>query len=925
MKKIHITANTRLSQLLKKQLINFKRGVGETPQVMTLAQWWGQWQTASLLQGDLSVSILPKRILSGFETQKIWEKLLDKAFDYSLLNPSNTAKQLDQAWNLLQEYRSLEQLEQCFLTEEVQLFIKLQSAYQQILKQDNLADKSGLQKIYLEQLKLGCGSLPDEFILHGFDDLPPFMQYWQSIVEARGCLVSEAETFNNSSKQQYFAASNLQDEAQQVSLWVMAQLELLQSQKPLTEIRIGIVAPNLNEVQFAVKWAVEEQLCQLGHQALSQEQGWLNVSLGKPLTELPIVQNALLTLELFANPAKSVRYDDWSSWLLSPYTQDSFALRHALDVQLRKRQWASFKWSNLLDSDDKLFLPKEMQSCLQQQAKNNLKPSHTLTEFVSESVGLLARFHWAKSQAASGLNSIEFQQKKTFLVQLTDFKSFHLMPKKQDFHAWLSLFKQYLSQQVHQPQSGVVQPIQLLGMLEASGQNFDALWVMGLNDQAWPRMPGPNPFLPLELQAGELQTGKLKTGNLQTELPINLPHNNMAMPRCDAQRELEYATTLMTRFSYSAKEVVWSYAKQKADQTLMPSPLLNRQLPKLNPQTYQSLASLSWQVKLPLEWQEDHLAPAIALHTKAPGGTGILAAQNICPLMAFMDYRLGTKYTIEPVEEGLQSTSLGNLIHQVLEEFWSEVKSLSGLLAKTEIDLTEQLTSLIATAMQPLKLRFDEFYLSLEAQRILELLLNWMALEKQRHAFTVINTELEEIIEVGGIQFKIKIDRIDQVGSELIILDYKTGKANIADLYSEKMSAPQLAIYLYGVESLSHKVAGLGYAILHSDDGVKLNVIVDDNERLHEKKPKGLSYVVFDDLAEKDNFEYKGWQWQDFLSQLKKEVEAIAIAVQKGEAAMLYADEKDLAYAGCKLALRLPEVKGQIKQQQLNTQIPKTS
>lgn len=890
--KIHITVNSRLTQLLKSQLIEFQQDVVETPQVMTMSQWWDDWQTRSLLRGELASNALPKRVLSSFESQQIWEKLLNDSLDYALLNSSTTVKYIEQAWHLLQEYSDLTQLENCFSNEEVQLFIQLQSVYQQALKKQRLADKSLLQKIRLEQLAKGCGQLPQQFVLHGFDELPPFMKQWQNIVESRGSIVTLAPLQTQPAKQQVFVANSLKDESQQVANWVVTQLVELKKYQKLADIRIGIVAPNLNDVLFETQWAIEEKLCHLGYQPLSQEQGWLNISLGQPLNQVFLVKNALLTLDMFSNPDKTVRYDDWSSWLLSPYTQDNFALRHALDVQLRKLQWASFKWTNLLASEQIKKIPKAMRSCLEEQAKISLKSKLTLAEFVEESFALLERLHWAKSQASGALSSREFQQKQTFLTHLANFKSYHLMPISQDFHAWLHVFKSSVAEQVHQPQSGKTQPIQLLGMLEAGGQTFDALWLMGLNDESWPRMPAPNPFLPLDLQKKSQQ-------------------HISSMPRCDAERELDYAQSLMKRFIYSAKQIVWSYAKQKGPQTFMASPLLDMSLPLLPLTKYESLANLSWLAKSPLQWIEDAKAPEVIRGTKVLGGTAILTAQNTCPLMAFMDYRLGTKYGIEPVEDCLKSASLGNLIHKVLEGFWADVKTHASLLSKSAKELEKQLTDLIAIQILPLKQRFAETYLTLESQRILELLLDWVELEKQRNTFSVIANELEAQIAVGGIQFHITIDRIDKVNSELLIIDYKTGRANVADLYSEKMSAPQLAIYLYGTASFKENVAGLGYAILHSDDGVKINMVIDEAERLHAKKPAKFNYFVFDKLAEKDDFEYAGWQWQDFLEQLKQEVNKLAISIQQGQAEMVFEDEKDLTYAGCLLALRLPEVNSQ--------------
>ena len=65
----------------------------------------------------------------------------------------------------------------------------------------------------------------------------------------------------------------------------------------------------------------------------------------------------------------------------------------------------------------------------------------------------------------------------------------------------VSRLRRMAADTLFQPETPDV-PIQVLGELEATGMQFDHLWVMGLSDETWPRGPRPNPFLPVELQRG---------------------------------------------------------------------------------------------------------------------------------------------------------------------------------------------------------------------------------------------------------------------------------------------------------------------------------------------------------------------------------------------------------------------------------------
>lgn len=908
---IHITANSRLSQRLKQQLTVFNNGVGYTPQVQTLGQWWQAWYEQALLMGELPATILPK--LSSFEAQLIWQELLAKAShlqaELTLLNPKDTAKQAHQAWLFLVEYCEESDFKDRYLNAESRLWMSLKQDYQAYLTQNKFTDEALWMQQQLDLLTQGKGVLPSEFVLHGFDDLSPNIQRWRAIVESLGVSVREAQAAPLAQIARLFTAQSPQQEAQTAARWAVQQWQSLAQDKPLADIRIGLVAPNLQDVMFELKWALDEQLLLAGLTNFDAQLPRYNVSLGQPLSQVPVVQNALMTLQLFLNPQKTVHYADWSAWLLSPYTLGDYVARHALDAQLRKKQWATFRWPTLLQQADDAFvgLGNLKKALLNWETLAQKTPKKiSFSDFVEVVKACLTQLDWGQRQAFNMLNSIEFQQVKAFLDTLSSAALLKTPQTKQSPQAWLTVLLSYVSEQVHQPQSTQIQPIQVLGMLEASGQTFDALWVMGLTDQAWPRMPQPNAFMPFELQVEK------------------------AMPRADAQRELRYAVSLTQGFAQAAPQLVWSYAQTLDGASRLPSPLLNAEvmfdsnaaqlLPFESLDDYQGLASLTYQQKSTPEWIEDAIAPPVPLGQKAPGGTGILAAQNACPLMAFMDYRLGARADLQTVEEGMQSTQLGSLIHKVLEDFWEALKTQTALLNLTDEQLCSQLETLIAEQMLPLASHFDAQYLALESQRILKLLLEWCDLEKQRLPFKVVDNEFSTDMELSGIRFKVKVDRIDDVAGDWLVLDYKTGKASVNGLISERFDAPQLAIYLWTLSALAKElqvaeaadVIGLGYGILHSDDGVKFDVLVDQEQRLVDKKPKGFSLKVFEKLSAKEGSEFEGWQWPDFLEHLKAEVEKLALQVQQGHAAMVFNNDTDIQYASSILALRVPEVKAQL-------------
>ncbi|MDG6773992.1 PD-(D/E)XK nuclease family protein [Thiomicrorhabdus sp. ZW0627] len=904
---IHLTANSRLTQTLKQQaLASQTQTVIVTPQVMTIGQWWLQWEQACLLRGELAQDDLSGKILSTFEAQLVWEQVLEQEIEQrtddqgqplTLLNPSSTAKQLYQAWSLWMEWLDDSQrdevLELHFHSEEVELFKSGVKRYQAILDEHGWQDEVQHQRKRLQWLADGKGRLPQSFVLHGFDEITPLMKRWRSIAEQRGCqvLVQADMEIETAPQVSLYTAQDPLDEVRQVANWCVQQWLELQKTKPVHSIKIGVVAPNLADYKAALSGALDEQL------ALAQQQ-WLhlqsakthtlyNLSLGVSLREVPLVKNALQTLKLFLQPRRTCAYSEWSEWLISPYTAENALQRQQSDASLRRMQWTSFKWPSLLAAEAGDKLPKGLKKRLQQWQKkieSESTASLSVAEFVDLAEACLQTLGWASFRE---LNSDEYQQKQAFGDVLARFRSLTATQGKQSLSEWLSVLNRYVGETLHQSQSRGLQPIQIMGMLEAGGQQFDALWVMGLTDEAWPRMPNPNPFLPVALQ----RTYKL--------------------PRCDAQRELEYARQVTKRLYAAAPVQVWSYAHYLGEAELLNSPLLEsdlfEQACSFTRADYRTLASVNFDQRSDLVWELDNRGPEIPEGTHAPGGTGILQAQSKCPLMAFMDFRLGARNDLQEVEDGLQSTNQGTLIHEVLEHFWQETKTQANLFTLSDEEIQQRLIDLIQTSFDGLKNAFDEHYLALEQARILELLLQWMDVEKQRPSFAVEETERETLIKLAGIEFRVIIDRIDTVSGEKVILDYKTGKASINDLLVSPVKAPQLAVYLHTLED---SVAGIGYALLHSDDGVSLNALAAEDEVLS----GGRSVKVFAKMAEKEGSDFYEVQWPDFLESLKQEVLDLAHSIQQGVADMRFDKPADIAYAASLLALRLPEVEMQLAQ-----------
>src|SRR5204863_4074658 len=234
----------------------------------------------------------------------------------------------------------------------------------------------------------------------------------------------------------------------------------------------------------------------------------------------------------------------------------------------------------------------------------------------------------------------------------------------------------------------------------------------GLTDQVWPRDAQPNPFIPIALQK--------KAG----------------IPQASAEASLAYDRRITDEWKRSAAEVVVSHPTKDEERNLAPSPLIS-ELPEtpLSLPDYPRYRDLIFASRK-LEAFEDIKAPP--LKTKAGktqrGGTRVLADQAMCPFRAFARWRLGADEMEEPAP-GLDARDRGKLLHALMREIWTRVRSHSNL----DKDLSTVIAQSAATAVKEMGLegRFAE----LERERLARLAREWLQVEAQRAPFELQSLE----------------------------------------------------------------------------------------------------------------------------------------------------------------------------------------
>lgn len=883
---LFLCATTRLAQTLRGEVASGQR-VWRTQQALTLGQWLSSLADEALLSG---IADLPA-LLDPYAEGLLWEKVIATAltdaaplFDIQGMAASAAeAHALSCIWNI----RSGD----LQLSDEAQLFAGWQAEFEKSCQAAGWLDPARLHWQLIGLIEAGYFALPAAICLAGFDRYTPLEQRLMAALTQRGVVLENSlENVVDRSIEQKTLVGNQQQvlpcadstaECVAVAAWAKAHL----AANP--DCRLGIVAPALAGVRDRLEFMLDDAL----HPALIRPDAaelprCFNFSLGRSLADLPLIRLALDLLALGSGRAK-LEQRRLSALLLAVGWSAAVAEgdgRARLDIALRRdlpyftTLPALIRLAERLAEEAPALCPQSMAALgafveTMSQATRRMLP------------GAWARLFGEALQAAGWpgdreLSSHEFQAHRAFGEVVDSFGRFDSLLGPLALHEAVRRLAQLARQRIFQPETRGRPAIQVLGVLESAGLAFDALWVMGMNDDLWPPAPRPNPLLPVELLRAA------------------------GAAHASAEVELDFATRVHGRLSLAAPEVIFSCAGADGNRILRPSPLIAG-LPLLAtaPASVATLAQQAAQAAgQACEYLDDAMAPPVGEGEKVSGGSWLLRAQAICPAWAYYQFRLGSEAMDEPVE-GLDPAARGTLVHAALEAFWRVTRSSQALAALGDAARQAAILLAVNAALQTYELdrrltlpvRFRE----LEAARLAKLLAIWLAVEGKRGVdFEVLACEQVAEVEIEQIRVKMVVDRIDQLADgRQVIIDYKTGAAvDIKNWAAARITEPQLPIY---AALVADEVAAVVFAKVQLDKPGFAGV-ADEKDILPGVQGVGDEKQKIFDPAEFPDWIAVVMHWRERLHVVAREVRA-------GEAGIMFADEKALQYCEVKPLLRLAE------------------
>ena len=882
-----VTVNNRMAIHLNKELIAAKRHDAKVFQLAQVQPWSHflefLYERLVFAAGNAPAT----KQLSHLAALLYWEAVLEEQ-DLNTLNLNKLAKTLADAHTLQTEWDiQVDDLEE---TPEYIEYKNIKAHYLNRLQERDAIDGPLRNQWLLEQLQqravnvesdTSTSNSPTQYlqkfvakkiVLLGFRELSAIQAGLFKACQDLGAEIYVLDDeFNELGELQVIRTQNRTEELAAAVSWAKQMLEQYLGG------RFAIIDPLLQTELNTVRRYLHEHIQDGGLKA----DLLYNVAIGRPLNDWSIVRSALAWLKLFIKLISSRRIstqDFGESLLLAQETLLSAWADQlsALDLKLRQNNKVSYNKHQvqqfLHDISDEFSELIEGAFSLFAEDEKHLRLNRWLEKFKTF-------FELFAFPGIKKLSSAQYQVCGAFEQALKTAAA--LSPALDHMTAYdaFQLLERVCKQQIFQPQRAPTARLDVLGMLEAEGAKWDAVWILSLQDDVLPTVPKPNPLLP-------------KSALLRVDAP-----------RTDHKREFLWAEAMLKSLLETAANIKISWHAFAGEMPTKASPLINQHLAEeqwssLESPSELNQASIPTQLTKPaeLEFLKDDYGPPVPADGLLSGGSRLIDLQAINPQWAFAVYRLHMRAFDPYPRYELDRMQRGSFIHAALEAFWRDVRDQATLKAMSDQELENKIAEVVdASALS--ELLFDSTtLLELEKDFAKSQLFHFLKLEQQRElAFTVAEVEKNTEIVLSKIKIRVKIDRVDFLENDsYLYLDYKTGNLpnDKQNWYRERPIDLQLPLYAAYGEHPVNDIGGVGFG------GLKPKQMGFAGLGLANWSYPGKSGVEVKEAAE----------FQQQLSDWKGVLMGLADEIASGYAANRYVSQKDMQYCEVLPFLRLEQV-----------------
>ncbi|MGH8291989.1 MAG: PD-(D/E)XK nuclease family protein [Gammaproteobacteria bacterium] len=796
-----VTAGERLARAVQWAHAEAQQIAGrrawERPRVLPwpafLAQLWSAHEEAGGPPGDGAPAAFP-RLLSATQAEGLWTSVVRASGAASdLLQPRAAAQAAQEAWALCQAY----QLDPTGFagsgSADAEQFSAWARAYRERCRREYWLESARLPEQLGEWLRAGTLPVPGRVVFAGFHEWPPQLEDFLQCLRSAGCeterLAGEATPAERARR---VACADSQHELRTAARWAAALLERNSA------ARIGIVVHDLAACGPRLRRELDDALSPAARLGAQLERPY-NLSLGSPLSATPVIHDALLLLQMLANPRPG--FSALSQLLRSPFVRAAES-EHAARLRLELR---------LREAGERLSLRRLAAMARAEGGLPELTAALTaVLDWKQAQAPRLLPAAWARGFADAlrlwgwpgerTHDSEEHQALDAFRGILGELARLDVLAETWDLGAALAQLMRLAAQEIFQSAMPDT-PVQVLGVLETTDLHFDHLWIAGWSDDAWPASPRPHPLIPVSVQR---------------------QHD---MPHAGARREFEFAQRLTAQLLAAAPDVVVSAPQRDADRELRSSPLISA-LPEagveqLAQRAQPGYAQLLHNAAPALEACDDSRGPALDTG-QVRGGTKVLKSQAACAFQAFASFRLGADQPLRVPSPWLDAAARGSLVHRVLYRLYGELTDQATILGKDEAALAAVIHGTVVAVLREARGArpevFTPRFLALEQERLSQLMRDWLAQERARAPFSVAERELQRSVHIGPLQLHTRVDRIDRLADGgCVIIDYKTGDARFSAWQGERPDEPQLPCYAV---TAAEDIAAVLFAVLRPRETV---------------------------------------------------------------------------------------------------------
>ncbi len=793
-----VTGNQRAARALRRGWDQRNRELGLATWAPAAVMSWDAW-LAALWHELVIEGHAEQLLLSRTQEHAVWRTVLESDEELaSLRSVDSLAEIAAEAWRLVCSYDGRTRLRATTGSADTRAFQRWALAFERRCRVEGFLPAAQLEETLRVAVERRALNLPEGgVVLVGFDRMTPAQTTFVEALRSGAVAVEEVQPTADALKRMLVEMTDEREELHGAARWIRQFLE------GAPEAKVAVIVPGLETLRSEIDRVFREVLApELQDIQAAPKSGPYEFSLGTPLADAPMVATALDLLRWVTDALPLERI---TGLLLSPYfamTVEERSVRAEFDAfELRKARILRPELSldGLIDVLERSRRKGKLGRLL-----GTLRAMRIVT---SRLRGMDARTHteWAEKMRellqtsgwGPGLNesSVEFQTRHKWESALDELATLDFNDVPVEFAEAFEALERIVRQTTFAPESREA-PVQVMGPLEAAGGTFDAVWFLRGGELNWPMETASSSLLPWSLQL------------------------ELGMPGTDVARDSEYARRMTQRIADCAGTVIFSYARESTEGRQRRSPVLaGLGLEEVTATELVGVAANKGVFEL--EEIEDSARIKALPDRVIRGGATVLQLQAACGFRAFAEQRLLAK-ELETIVPGMDARESGTVVHDVLRRFWDEVHTQDALRKMTAEERHEVLDWCITEGLRRTEettaTTWDAAYVEVQRARLRRLLSGWLELELERAPFEVRLSEKEfKDMPVGPLRLNVRMDRVDEVDSGEVLIDYKTGGASPNDWLTERPDAPQLP--LYAILSDADRLQGVAFGLVRAGEG----------------------------------------------------------------------------------------------------------